>query len=146
MIDAEPNLPAIAEWANDLDSGKYNQCTGALARDINGEVVSAGEDPAAHSYCCLGVAGLTARRLGYAGEILWVSGILNDGLRSFFGFESKDPALSREPCDMDDCKCSSCITWSATSLNDDRKLTFPEIAALVRTRYGIPQPEETAAQ
>lgn len=97
----------IREWVKDLRSGRYSQTQGHLC-DRTG-------------YCCLGVACLTAERLGLKVEDGW-----RDNAEKGFYFknlegvtfntandEGYDPVVPRGAC---------------SELNDNEGLTFNEIA------------------
>ena len=105
---------ARKEWVKDLRSGEYQQITGQLREGDNGR-------------CCLGVACDTYKRLTGKGE--WddntfvanendfCSFELPDIVMTFFGFDNTDPYLNN--------------SLTATTLNDDRRKTFIEIADLI---------------
>lgn len=140
MHDHTPNIPRITAWIEDLESGKFEQCQGALARGTAGSMCTNMTDAA--SYCCLGVAAVTAINSGFMGEVDWYGGTLSRELTEFFGLPSSNPILYVEECSYDGCEEGAhTINVCATDANDDKNMSFVEIAGKLRERFDIPKPE-----
>ena len=108
-------------WAKALDSGDYKQGTGQLRK--------------AGKFCCLAVlcnlhaedhpeiAAKQKRASEYMGE----AELLPDAVREWAGMTNEDGGFYGY---------DGVDTYTAlTDLNDDQKLTFPEIAKVIRKHY-----------
>lgn len=136
MFDNTPNIPRITAWIEDLESGRYKQCRSALARTAGGSSVDNSNHPLATSYCCLGVAVVTAINSGYVGSVDWAYGVLSPSLVKWYGLPSANPNLYSA---ADGCACPDHTHQvTATEANDEHKLSFVEIAAKLRAKFGIP--------
>lgn len=136
MIDATPNLERIGWWLEDLRSGEFEQCVGELARDGEGNRCSR-DGSTAETYCCLGVAAITALKHGFDGRVDWTQAVLQTELRAWYGFERADPVIYAEPCDIPDCKDDTAVKHAATSLNDGKGWTFLQIADAAEKYFGL---------
>ncbi len=139
MSPRTPNTAVITLWAESLESGEYQQAAGALKSAIEG-----GDGD---GYCCLGVLcelavkegviGPPTRRVDGAEE--WSYGGAHLGLPSvvseWAGFYSCDPLL-RDP-DQPVSRYGDDDRWegSASHFNDSQRMTFPQIARLIRHTF-----------
>lgn len=137
-VEMTPNVERLGWWADDLASGKYKQGQGGLACYADGNPVQDSAREEEHdSFCCLGVAAMTALDHGYKGPVDWTNGILQVELQDWYGIGA-NPYLTERPagaCNWADCDCQEGIT--ATELNDGDKRPFAEIAEMIRDKYGI---------
>lgn len=98
------------EWANDLDSGKYDQTSGGMV--CNG------------AFCCLGVLERrTLVRLGFNTQ--------DTDQKTFY------PAANGWVVDLFGTPNVRLMDNTASYLNDTAKLTFPKIAECIRQQYNI---------
>lgn len=120
------------QWIDALRSGKYDQCTGALAKPD--------PDTGAMSYCCLGVlatiAGVGRRRhtpddpivdFNFGGEVS-VSGIIPEAFRSTI---VSDLDLAQRDRNALDQHCADLMR--VLSSKNDNGATFNEIADFLET-------------
>lgn len=116
------NKVNMALWADGLDSGRFKQGQGALARIVGGEKF----------YCCLGVACEIAMEHGVALEV----GVGQGGYVTFDGTSSYLPVRVGEWLGVmreGDVMLSDTVT--AVSANDGYDWPFTQIAAAIRARY-----------
>lgn len=156
-IRATPDKNILRRWAEELESGKYSQTTGRLT-----EVHANG----AFSHCCLGVlsemavsAGLGIERLtgeeydengdvekmyaSYDGE----RGFPPEKVREWAGLMFSNALLNIPPdiaeriyADMDPVEREAALAdpeESASTLNDEHKLSFADIAKCIRYTFGV---------
>jgi hypothetical protein len=100
------NKENMRKWIEALRSGKYAQTTGSLRRD--------------NGYCCLGIACLAAGMTPRAGRFGGAVYFLPKKAQKWLGISEGNPKLVGE---------------RASVLNDNDRLSFPEIADLIEETY-----------
>ena len=110
-------------WASELESGKHKQGTGRLQLE--------------DCYCCLGIGCLVAEKHGvFVGRSADSGGILGGGLTvqadvmAWLGLQDGNGHFLEIHENMDPPEQQASLIW----LNDRRRLTFKEIAAIVRSK------------
>lgn len=135
------NKERIQLWVDALESDEYYQGKGYLTEIVNGKELD----------CCLGVACKVAKKHGLnievareysadaddhrqqnEGHIEYDNdvAVLPSSVRKWYGFEDTDPALVFDADRDYDLGIIHCA-----EANDDRGLTFREIASLVRKTF-----------
>lgn len=115
---SEPYRTRVLRWILDLESGDYQQLTEGFRKK--------------DKFCCLAVAterfGRDTGRLRWKGDVPEIDGRLYDNaflpgpVSEYYGIASINPRFDGA---------------SAIERNDDRKESFPEIAAAMRREYGF---------
>lgn len=125
------NVDNVMKWIEALESGEFKQTIGQL--ESNG------------GYCCLGVAVVVAQRAGVEAGDNWAPmGSWADlpTVREFYGIDinstgSCQPTVALHGDHRTRVFCSE--------VNDSWRLTFPQIAALLRAEYHLEGSDEQAA-
>lgn len=100
----------VRAWVEALESGNYTQCRHRLHGELD--------------YCCLGIACLVGEQLGIAGSNVRRQKNNEDPDEWFYtliGQDKKDDATFNGN--------------KAVEMNDDMRMTFPEIAEEIRAHY-----------
>lgn len=119
-------LPSFKKWVTALESGEYRQCTGTLCERINGKL----------HYCCLGVLSKVQGRLqktehdDFTDHTPYSVATLStrNPLYDILGKEGDLPenvTVTR----------GTAIAHSLINCNDSLKLTFKDIAKIIRMLY-----------
>ena len=124
------NVAAVRAWVKALESGEFAQGAGQLANNYHSPE---------YQYCCLGVAVVVAQRAGVEVPDWWrelASWLELPTIRQFYGIEGNprgtcQPSLSMQTPD------SASGRVLCSEANDRWKLSFLEIAALLRKDYGL---------
>lgn len=143
-FESTPNLERIKLWVEALESRAFLQTTNQL----RSEKMSDGT----FRYCCLGIATQVYAEACNVPNVWWKDHDPKEGddfsylpveVSQWFGFEEVDPSIAMAPVgDGSDGEAPELRMHTASELNDDKGYTFAQIAALVRTRFGLdPAPE-----
>lgn len=139
MLKFSGNEPRILLWVEALESGNYRQANGKLRVE---EPALGVPDDEGYSYCCLGVAIEVALANGYKSPETESYEIENDtlweGVVTWYGLSSCDPVVVVEEnatYDDEDEDEGREVLICATEANDENELSFPQIAAGIRTLY-----------
>ncbi len=128
------NVGNVMKWIEALESGEFQQGQNRLA--------TSGETGV--TYCCLGVAVVVAERNGVAVSPSWrdyLSWEYLNSVQRFYGTGENQPMLPQaEKWGHYSSPRMTCI-----NANDEGKLTFLQIAALLRTEYHLEGSDEQAA-
>lgn len=163
-VVATCNIANMKTWIEALESGAYEQATGALAKrflGIPGEDLWEQPWKQPH-YCCLGVGTMEAKKAGVPLRIEW-SEDCDEGRgyeRAYFYYKDDRGAEVAES----DTLPPPVIEWlgivssnpelrtvdpelgidgfiDAATANDDYNWDFYRIATALREKYGIPRPD-----
>ena len=125
------NKENMIKWAEALESGKYNQCDGALRQKEDNK----------YRYCCLGVAEVLAgSEFNSNNSITYFNDMgheeneeeyLSPAGKEWLGVDEQNPDLRVPSMLYDDDMCESEYI-AASILNDSYEFTFEEIAKCIR--------------
>jgi hypothetical protein len=135
-VSPEMKQKIMTAWADALESGKYEQATGAL--EITAESCDAMEGVKV-GFCCLGVlcvlaekAGVVTRTVGEYGAVRYgnesdgSTGSLPEAVMKWAGLASTDGYRNTKGAEYKP---------SLVAMNDSYKQSFAEIAAVVREEW-----------
>jgi hypothetical protein len=136
-VSPEMKQKIMTAWADALESGEYEQATGAL--EITADSHAAVAEGAKVGFCCLGVLcvlaekeGVVTRTVGEYGAVSYGNegdrheGNLPDAVMKWAGLSSNDGYRNTKGAEYKP---------SLVAMNDSYKKSFVEIAAVVREEW-----------
>lgn len=110
----------VREWVKDLRSGKFKQTQSQLCKKVNGTP----------TYCCLGVACVTGKRLGLSKKAFDDATRQNGGSPNHKWFKELFDNISNPTIKLANGKLSDCMT-----ANDNLGMSFDQIADGLERQY-----------